>query len=38
MFTIHNINRRSHEINRENLGKIKDIITRAAADIKALDS
>ena len=38
MFTIHNINRQSHEINREKLGKIKDIIAHAAADIKALDN
>jgi hypothetical protein len=38
MFTIHKISRHSQNMNKEKLGKIKDIIARATADIKALDT
>jgi hypothetical protein len=38
MFTIHNFSRHSQNINKEKLGKIKDIIARATADITALDT
>ena len=38
LFTIHNISRHSQNINKEKLGKIKDIIANATADIKALDT
>jgi DNA-binding PadR family transcriptional regulator len=37
MFTIYKISRHSQNMNKEKLGKIKDIIARATADIKALD-
>jgi DNA-binding PadR family transcriptional regulator len=37
MFTIHNISRYSGNLNKEKLGKIKDIVIHATADIKALD-
>ena len=38
LFTIHKISRHSQNMNKEKLGKIKNIIANAIADIKALDT